>query len=193
MNKFNKAMQFTAKWEGGLSDDKADKGGLTHYGVCLAFLKDVEAASKRNKEYLRELGVLLPVTRASISRLTREQAEKLFRWQFWDALSCDEYSLPVGVVLFDMAVNHGRANAVKLMQRGCNAAGFTPPLTVDSRLGPKTQAALHALDAGKLAACAIDARIKFYNDIVANNPSQKVFLKGWLNRANDLKKYIIGL
>ena len=193
MSKFSKAMQFTAKWEGGLSDDKADKGGLTHYGVCLMFLKDIEATSKRNKDYLRELGVQLPVTRSSISSLTREQAEKIFRWQFWDSLSCEEYAEPVAVVLFDMAVNHGRANAVKLMQRGCNAAGFTPPLVVDSKLGPKTQAAFHAVDAKKLALCAIEARVNFYNAIVASNPSQKVFLKGWLNRANDLKKFVQGL
>lgn len=193
MGRFEKAMQFTAKWEGGLSDDKADKGGLTNYGVSLVFLKDIEASSRQSKNYLRELGVSVPVTRSSVAQLTRDQAMKIFRWQFWDSLSCEDYPVPVGVVLFDMAVNHGRANAVKLIQRGCNVAGITPALVVDSKLGPRTQAAIHALDAKKLALCTIDARIKFYNAIVANNPSQKVFLKGWLNRANDLKKYVMEL
>jgi hypothetical protein len=32
-----------------------------------------------------------------------------------------------------------------------------------------------------------NVRKKFFIDIVRNNPSQKRFIKGWLNRLNDFK------
>lgn len=36
----------------------------------------------------------------------------------------------------------------------------------------------------------ITLRREFYNKIVKNNPSQKVFLKGWMNRIDHVEKYV---
>lgn len=36
----------------------------------------------------------------------------------------------------------------------------------------------------------IQLRREFYNKIVKNNPSQKVFLKGWMNRIDEVEKYV---
>ena len=33
VDKFDLAYKFVADWEGGLTDDPADRGGITHYGV----------------------------------------------------------------------------------------------------------------------------------------------------------------
>jgi hypothetical protein len=32
-----------------------------------------------------------------------------------------------------------------------------------------------------------NARLQFFNNIVSNNPGQKKFLKGWLNRLNSFQ------
>ena len=39
----------------------------------------------------------------------------------------------------------------------------------------------------------LDQREQFYRDLVAAKPSQEVFLKGWLNRVTDLRRYVRGL
>jgi len=36
----------------------------------------------------------------------------------------------------------------------------------------------------------IQRRIQYYKDIVVKKPALNKFLKGWLNRVNDLSKYI---
>jgi hypothetical protein len=47
--------------------------------------------------------------------------------------------------------------------------------------------AVNLVDQKKLFNEIFEARKKFFNDIVRNNPEQKRFLKGWLNRLNDFK------
>ena len=78
---------------------------------------------------------------------------------------------------FDWNVNSG-AWAVKALQ---NAAGVTP----DGGVGPLTISAVNAIDEDLLMPALIAARIQFYKDIVAKNPSQQKFLNGWINRANS--------
>ena len=51
-------------------------------------------------------------------------------------------------------------------------------LVVDKKVGPKTLAALHAADPDEFCDQILIVRENFYHKIVANRPSQKVFLKG---------------
>lgn len=185
---FKKAHAFTAKWEGGLSDDVHDAGGLTKYGVSIEFLKAVYAESVPNRTILKDLNISVPITRHSIYTLTRTQAEELFRWQFWDRLKLDRFPCAVSFVLYDTAVNCGRGTAVKLGQRGCNAGGYRPMLDVDSMLGPRTAAAFKVAE--PYVSSIIDARDDYYRAIVKNKPTQQVFLKGWLNRTKDLRSCV---
>ena len=46
MDVFEVAHTFTAHWEGGLDDDPRDPGGITHWGVCLRFLQELNLLSK---------------------------------------------------------------------------------------------------------------------------------------------------
>ena len=49
---FQKAHDFTARWEGGLSDHPADPGGLTKYGVSLRWVQDL--ARQAREDCLRQ-------------------------------------------------------------------------------------------------------------------------------------------
>ena len=193
MGGFDIAQKFTAEWEGGLSDDAADHGGLTHYGVSIAFLSDLECSS-RGAHLLRSLGVSpLPVTRKTIKSLTRNQAESIFRYEFWYKLNLDKLPVQVAVLLYDAAVNTGCLQSVKLAQRGYNAAGVGTSIEVDGKLGPMTRKALTEHNVKEVRQGILDAREIFYRDLVIKNPSQRVFFRGWLNRTDALRKYVESL
>ena len=194
MSYFALAHNFTAEWEGGLSNDKFDAGGITKYGVSIVFLTDVYNESKANRAMLNTmLGLTSTPKTEDIKSLTKAQAEELFRWQFWGRLGLDAFPVRPAVFLYDCAVNHGRSTAVKLTQRGCNAAGWTPALIDDGILGPKSHEAFMSATSDKFVDCAVTARENYYKAIVRNKPTQSVFINGWLNRAKALRSYLKGL
>ena len=187
---FQDAHKFTAKWEGGLSDHPNDRGGLTAYGASIEFVKGI-AATGSGKNFLQAIGVDLPVTRAVMRQLRPGQVTTMFRREFWDALRLDELPFRQAALLYDATVNHGQATAVKLSQRGYNrCVTHGVKLAVDGILGPLTRKALQT-DTDKVVREIIEARREFYEGIVAARPDQGVFLKGWLNRANDLEKLLL--
>lgn len=191
---FSIAHKFTLTWEGGESDDAADRGGFTKFGVSLKFLQELAAESQANRDTLDRMGVILPVTRNTIRNLTESLAASLFRWQMWDALKLDLIPLRPAVVLYDAAVNSGPAQSVKLAQRGYNhCVTYGQPLVVDGIMGPATRAAMQMADTDKALTAMLDEREKFFQTIVDNKPSQQVFLKGWINRVDDLRRYVRGL
>ena len=188
---FSDAHQFTAKWEGGLSDHPADKGGLTAYGATIGFVQEI-ASTASGKNFLQAIGVALPVTKAVMRQLRPGQVAAMFRRERWDALRLDELPFRQAALLYDAAVNHGPAQAVKLSQRGYNrCVTHGVKLAVDGILGPMTRKALQNTDTDAVVRAIIQARREFYESIVASKPDQRVFLKGWLNRANALEKLLL--
>lgn len=193
MADFMKAHEFTAKWEGGISDHPADRGGYTAYGVCIAFLNDLYNTGS-GRDFLASLGIRGMITRELMRRMIdRETAAKIFRFYFWDGQKAGELpSQSLATVWYDMAVNHGRGGGGRMLQQALNNA-IRAGLVVDGAIGPKSLAALKGAAGADGKVCAAEAlriRENFFNNLVAKRPSQKVFLKGWLNRARDLKRYI---
>lgn len=96
-------------YEGGYSNDPADPGGETKYGI-----------SKRSYPHL------------DIKNLTREQARPIYRADFWGPAGCDAVPRALKYPLFDFAVNSGPKQAVKILQRrlGVVADGSIGPITL---------------------------------------------------------------
>lgn len=156
---FESAITKLLKDEGGYNDHKNDKGGETAYGI-----------SKRS------------YPNVDIKTLTVEKAKDIYYTDFWktgpyDLLTC----APLAEKVFNTAVNAGNSRAFKLLQQAANACGAS--VTVDGAIGPKTIAALNTLDGNKVLAAYRVEQANFYKAIVQRDPSQSVFLKGWLNRA----------
>ena len=190
---FSIAHAFTARWEGGLSDDAADRGGLTKFGVDLAMMQDI-ASTQAGRDTLDRMGIILPVTRNTIKNLTETQAASIYRWQAWEMLNLDLIPLRPAVVIYDAAVNSGPKQSVKFAQRGYNACvAYGQPLDTDGIMGPATRKAMQQADTDKILMAMLDQREKFFYDLVAAKPSQEVFLRGWLNRVTDLRRYVRGL
>ena len=190
---FSIAHKFTLSWEGGETDDAADRGGFTKFGVSTAFLTDI-ASTQAGRDVLERMGVILPVNRNTIRNLTESLAASLFRWQMWDALKLDLIPLRPAIVIYDAAVNSGPKQSVRFAQRGYNACvAYGQPLDTDGIMGPATRKAMQQADTDKILMAMLDQREQFYRDLVAVKPSQEVFLAGWLNRVADLRRYVRGL
>ncbi len=71
--------------------------------------------------------------------------------------------------------------AHRLIQRALRSAGRD--VIEDGLLGPKTIAAINAVDVSDLLAALKSEAAGYYRSIAASNPKQRKFLKGWLNRA----------
>ena len=82
--------------------------------------------------------------------------------------------------VFDMGVNSGR-NAVKILQR---LAGMTGS-DVDGLIGPDTIRAINEADISNND--YVDARITYYRNLAARDPSQRQFLNGWISRAEEYR------
>lgn len=177
MDNFEKSLSFILGNEGGLSDHPADKGGLTNLGITQSTL---------DRAQLEFTG--LP---SSVKDLTRAQAEEIYRVMYWEESKADMMPYPLCTLHFDAAVNHGVGGAAKLLQRTINnyaaKAGLDARVEVDGAVGSKTLSALcQCLDLkGNVSLiCEIycNQREAYYKAIVESNPSQGVFLRGWLNR-----------
>lgn len=94
---FPAAVEIILESEGVLSDDAADPGGLTKYGISKAAHPNVEIAS-----------------------LTRDKAIQIYRTEYWDTHRCGDMPWPWALTLFDGVVNQGDT-IVRLMQRAIGA------------------------------------------------------------------------
>ncbi len=67
--------------------------------------------------------------------------------------------------------------------------GRKPSLSVDGAMGPnyffRSWSWAFAMMGEYFLASLIAERRSFYRVIVANNPSQEIFYKGWMNRVNE--------
>jgi lysozyme family protein len=168
MSRFDDCLAIIFEEEGGISDNPADHGGLTNYGVAQATYDDW-----RVKQGLPQQ----PVT-----MITRDEAASLYLTEYWQPNSCDQLPQPVDLCMFDTDVNSGDGRGAKLLQAVLGVAQ-------DGDIGPATLAAVAAQDPLTLAANYLDARQAFDREICANNPSQLMFLNGWKNRINGLRKF----
>ena len=180
--KFDKAIAFSLKWEGGRNfnivngkpvikgNAKADLGGATAYGVTWSTLR----TAHKN-------GI---VTHDDICRLTLDEAKLIYKQNYWDRYGWNELEYPVALCCLDCCINHG--GFASILQRAAIECGQS--VVVDGKFGPKTFAALKACQSLSLAYAIYNQRKKYYEKIVARNPSQKVFLKGWMRRADAMAK-----
>jgi lysozyme family protein len=117
-----------------------------------------------------------------LDHLTRDDAGRFLWLHYWQPLQLDRLMSPdVAARVFDAAVLCGTRRAVQLLQRAVRACGRD--VEEDGDLGPQTVAAEAECDARSLVP-AMRAEVAGYHRIrAAMDPTQAVFLKGWLSRA----------
>lgn len=149
-----------------------DRGGMTVVGVT----------ATTYGSYLKSLGKTLP--KAEIEKLLPtldlKTWLKIMRQRYWDCWKADNIvNQSVANILVDWGWMSGSTTAIKKAQAALG-------LVADGVVGPKTLAALNN-NPGAAFEIIKRARRKHFEAIVASNPSQSKFLKGWLNRLNFYK------
>lgn len=147
--------------EGGFSHFPADAGGATKYGITLGTL-----SFWRKK----------PTSVEDIKNLTPEEAMAIYKELYYNKPNISSLPDPLDDLIFDFAVNSGPQLAIRALQEclGITADGICGPLTISA----VTQANLH-----DLINKVIRWRVMMFARIVKKDPSQVVFLAGWLSRA----------
>lgn len=122
MSSFDDAFTALIGNEGGYSNNPADPGGETMWGVT----KVVAVAN----------GYL-----GNMHSLTLNQAKVIAKTQYWDKYQCDQYDSHIGFQVFDAAYNGG--HPAQWLQQ---AAGVTP----DGVIGAMTINAVKSIDPMKI-------------------------------------------
>lgn len=93
-----------------------------------------------------------------VKKLTKAKAADIYKREYWDAIGADTLPEDMRLAAFDAAVQHGAPKARQLIEA---SGGDTSKLIAD--------------------------RDALYRNIVANDPSQAKFAKGWSNRLDKVQ------
>ena len=178
MNAFGRALKHTLGIEGDYSDDPADSGGATKWGIT--------------ESVARAFGYSGPMWDMPIS-----VAKSIYLQNYWELLKLDsvaESSEDVALEMFDTAVNCGVGFAGRSLQRSLSAFNRNekdyPDLTIDGVIGRMSITALRVfLDKRGLNGETVLLRtlnglqVERYIELVERRKKDERFFYGWiLNR-----------
>jgi len=183
MSYFLEAVDYVLKREGGFVDSPVDPGGATNYGISLRFLREVPA------ERLRKYGLFKApdeVDVVDIQHLTQDQAMLIYKGEFWDLVPLEKIDNSDLInYIFDMCVNHGIAEGIKILQRAIWAfyeKREYEDLQIDGILGAHTIEILDTTPVDEFRRSLVSERSGFMRLLVAVNPKERENLNGWLDR-----------
>lgn len=165
------AINKVLKTEGGFVNNPADRGGATNYGITQKVYEEFKGRK---------------VTIDEMRNMPIEDAKAIYKAGYWDKVAGDMISnYSIAYTLFDQAVNRGVNSAIMQAQRILGQA-------VTGLMNGTLLNALNALkpdQAKSFLNSYFDASEKFYKDLATKDPTQIIFLQGWLNRVAGLRAY----
>lgn len=185
MNDFNDFIPHILRWEVGLRPAEeslspeemfaavakrgfhcipGDKGGPTMCGVTLATYR----------AYVNPQG-----TEAELRSLPFGRWRDILKTRFWDPCRADQIR---NSSIARMLVDWRWVNGARAIRDAQTVLSLIP----DGIVGPKTLAALNDPDSRGVFNRLRAARINAYNRIAGRSPSQRKFLKGWINRTDSI-------
>ena len=168
MSNINKTIAFIQKWEGGFVDNPIDKGGPTNKGITLSTFT----------RYCLDKNRPLPKVE-DLKNISDRDWKAIFLHNYWNKwqgnlIEDDD----VCTMLVDWVWHSGRWGII-IPQRLLG-------VKQDGIVGVKTLDAVNSQDQEYFLETLREVRIEFCRDIVRRSPRQEIFLKGWINRINDI-------
>lgn len=165
MANIERYIPFLRKWEGGFVNDKDDKGGSTMTGITLATYRQFYGKDK---------------TADDLKFIPYDEWKSILKRGYWDKMKADNiHSQAVAELCVDMAFMSGSTTAIKKVQRALKLKddGIIGPLTLKALNGPENE----------VFETLFNMRKDWLTQIAKKGNNIK-FLKGWMNRLNDLKR-----
>lgn len=161
------------KYEGGFVNHRNDRGGPTNMGITKRVYEQFKGRSVSVQE---------------IRDMPRYDAVEIYKKQYFLDPGIDRLPSEVHHKVFDMSVNHGPRRAVTLLQRALVRLGWRST-SRDGVIGPQTigntQQALNTFGKNRVVNTMVEVRNEFFDAIIRNDRSQRVFERGWKNRSNS--------
>jgi len=177
MASVNKLVPFILKWEGGFVDDPLDRGGATNMGITIGTWK--KFGYDKNGDGVIDVKDLKLLEVKDFTDILKKRY-----WDKWKADNIDNQAIANTLVDWYW---HSGSYGIKIPQRVLGT-------DIDGIVGKKTLEKVNTCNKQEFLNALYQERKEFFLRITKSNPSQKRFIKGWLNRVNDLigfnKKYI---
>ena len=143
---FNDCLNRLLKDEGGYTNDPRDPGGATNFGITLTDYR----------KYIDSQG-----TAESVKHMSVDDAKRIYKSKYWDALDCDNLPNGVDYTCFDYGVNSGLGRPRKALQQ------------------------FKSLQGTKLIDAINDERMAFLRSL----KTFFTFGKGWTRRVDGVRAY----
>jgi len=167
----NKLAPFILKWEGKFVNDPDDLGGATNMGVTIGTWRQCGY----DKDGDGDIDV------SDLKLLTRDDViKRILKPHYWDRCKADQIkSQGIANLLVDFVWTSGK--------RGITSLQGILNIPQDGSIGPISLKAINEYpDQELLWGKFMAARRKFLSDICISRPANKKFLKGWMNRINEM-------
>ncbi len=154
---FLTSLQVVLKYEGGLANHPLDKGGRTYAGITYKWNKKWNGWNRLNSQELLDYWVL-------------DYYLNVWITEGFDQLE----NQAVANYLFDTRINISRKKCINLLNKRLNLNVKYSKRWIEPRFD--------SIDLDKLRL----ERMNYYRQLVVRNYTQKVFLNGWIKRANNI-------
>lgn len=135
MSGFDTAFDRVLGNEGGYSNNSADPGGETNWGISKAAYPGL-----------------------NIRALTRDDAKAIYLRDFWNRIHADVLHPAVAFQAFDFAVNSGIETSIRALQRALGVPD-------DGHWGPVTQQAEFTMDDDRIVMRFVAERLDFWTSL----------------------------
>ena len=172
-----KLIEDTIHREGDYVNHPSDRGGPTKYGITIPTYADYFGVTPEQ------------VHGGQIMQMKQSLAANIYMKLYYVRPGICHLPELIKPIVFDMGVNHGTTAAIKMLQQALTSQGYSVGLQ-DGVIGSKTiiAATKAVTDLGEsLVNSLVNFRVSFYQDIIRRDPTQKVFEKGWLARAESFR------
>ncbi len=164
---YDKAITEVFEWEGGYTNDAADPGGPTNWGITIF---DARMYWKAD------------ATAADVRAMPKSVASEIYVKHYADPVKYDLLPAGVDYAVLDYGINSGIGRAAKVLQRITGAV-------VDGKIGLATVEAARAMDPADLVRRICDERLAFLQRL----GTWPVFGNGWGRRVAGVKQTALGM